>query len=93
MVIYNGKSDDGSDMSIAEGVYINPDNENEWSSTPYPKQKKYINLKNELLDYMNGRYTLRDVYNQIQNKTCDLTLRLRKYVLSHFDENGNFIEI
>ena len=40
---------------------------------------------------MNGRYTLDDVYKQIQNKTCPLSRSVREYVLSHYDAEGNFI--
>ena len=91
MPIYTGSTADGSDMKEAEGMFINPDNDDEWSSRPYPSQQKIISIKEELLDYQNGRYTLDDVYKQIQNKTCKLSKRLREYVLSHYDENGNFI--
>lgn len=73
MPFYRGKSKDGSDMEEVEGMYVNPNNEN------------------QLLDYMNGRYTLNDVYYQIKNKICKLSYRLRQYVLSHYDENGNFL--
>lgn len=92
MPFYTGRSADGSDMQEVEGFYMNPDNKNEWSSAPYPKQQKIINTKNEVLNYMNGRYTLNDVYEQIKNKKCTLSRRLRQYVLSHYDENGVFIE-
>jgi hypothetical protein len=93
MPFYTGKSSDGSDMKEVPGVYVNPDNPNEWSPYPYPKQIKWIRMKEELMDYMNGRYCLNDVYKQIQDKTCPLSKRLRDYVLSHYDEKGNFIEI
>lgn len=92
MPLYTGKSADGSDMTEFEGLYINPNNENEWSNTPYPSQLPDIRTKNEVLDYMNTRYTLDDVYLQIQNKNCLLNKRCRNFVLSHYDENGNFIE-
>lgn len=91
MPFYRGRSADGSDMEEVEGVYVNPRNPNEWSSKPYPEQQRFINMKNILLNYMNGRYTLDDVYNQIQNKTCPLSRRVREYVLSHYDAKGNFI--
>jgi hypothetical protein len=91
-MFYTGKSADGSDMKRFEGVYINPDNENEWSSTIYPSQAKALRIKNSVLDYMDGKYTLDDVYQQIQNKTCPLSKSLRDYVLSHYDEFGNFKE-
>ena len=92
MPFYTGSTADGSDMKEVQGAYVSEDGK-EWSSEMYPYQKRAINTKNEVLDYMNGRYTLRDVYNQIQNKTCELSSRLRKYVLDHFDNNGNFIII
>ena len=71
-------------------VYVNPDNDNEWSSEPYSEQKKDYRYWNEVVEYMSGKYTLNDVYQQIQNKTCPLSTRLRNYVLSHYDENGKF---
>ena len=97
MPIYTGSTPDGSDMKEFEGVYINPENDNEWSSKPYPKQKTYpeqrrsMNKYNRLMDYMNGKYNLNDVYLQIKEKKCKLPSVMRKYVLSHYDTNGKFI--
>lgn len=86
MPIYRGRSADGSDMEEVEGVlYVNR------SSKPYPEQQRFFNMKNILLNYMNGRYTLDDVYKQIKNKTCPLSRSVREYVLSHYDAEGNFI--
>ena len=92
MPFYTGKSEDGSDMQEVPGVYVNPDNPNEWSSYPYPSQIRELRLLQEIMDYMNGKYSLNDVYKQIQDKMCPLPKRLRDYVLSHYDENGNFIQ-
>jgi hypothetical protein len=95
MPIYTGKSADGSDMKEWGGVYVNPDNPNEWSTQPYPyrKMKLEIRLWWEVYDYMaEEMITLDDVYKQIQDKTCLLSKRLRDYVLSLYDENGNFIQ-
>ena len=39
MPFYTGSSPDGSDMKEVEGAYVNPDNPNEWSAKPYPKQR------------------------------------------------------
>lgn len=96
MPIYTGKSADGSDMHEALGVFINPNNPNEWRSEPYNKEQRqqvkdhrtYV----ELLEYMNGRYCLDDCYKQIQDGKFPLVNRIKKFVLSHYDENGNFIE-
>lgn len=90
MAFYTGCSPDGSDMIEVHGAYINPDNPNEWSSKPYPKQMKWINIKNEIMNYMDGKYSLDDVYHQILSKKCPLSKRLRDYVLSHYGENGEF---
>lgn len=93
MPFYTGRTADGSDMVKASAfVYINPDNEDEWSSYPYPAQRKASRNYNAVIEYMSGKYTLRDVYLQIQAKTCKLSSSLRQYVLSHYDSNGVFIE-
>lgn len=97
MPIYTGKTADGSDMHETLGVFINPNNKNEWSTTPYNKEQRQIvkdhRTKLEVLEYMSGRFTLRDCYNQIKKRTFGLSARCKRYVLSHFDENGNFINI
>jgi hypothetical protein len=90
MPFYTGKTKDGSDMQEVHGAYINPDNPNEWSSNPYPAQQRFMNMYEELSNYMNGRFSLRDVYNQIRLKECPLSKRCRDYVLSYFDEDGEF---
>jgi hypothetical protein len=96
MPIYTGKSADGSDMHEALGVFTNPNNPDEWSNKPYNKEQRQIAKDHrtyvELIGYMNGKYTLQDCYEQIKNKTFPLTNRYKKYVLSYYDENGNFIQ-
>jgi hypothetical protein len=95
MPIYTGKTADGSDIHNALGVFTNPDNPDEWSSKPYNKEQRqqakdhrtYV----EVIEHMAGRYCLYDLYNQIKDKTFPLTNRYKKFVLSHYDENGNFI--
>ena len=92
MPFYKGKTRDGSDIEEIDGVaYVNPRNPNEWSNQPYPEQRKLINMKARLLKYMAGKYTLDDVFKQIQDKTCGLSRSLRDYVSSHYDAGGNFI--
>lgn len=49
-------------------------------------------MVNDYNEYTNGKYCLDDVYKQIQNKTCPLSKRVRDFVLSHYDKEGNFIE-
>jgi hypothetical protein len=85
MPIYTGTTADGSDMKLAEGVYVNPDNENEWSSEMYPSQKKEANQKERVMDYMNGVYCLNDVRDQILRKECSLSRSDRDYVMAHYD--------
>lgn len=48
-------------------------------------------MKESVLSYMDGKYTLRDVYNQIKDKTCPLTFSQREYVLSLFWSDGTFV--
>ena len=36
--MFYGSSPDGSDAKEFEGVYINPNNPNEWSNNPYTEQ-------------------------------------------------------
>mgnify|MGYP003650412831 FL=1 len=91
MPMYTGKTRDGSDMKEVEGMYVNPDNDDEWSSEPYPAQVKLLKPKNAVMDYMGSTKGLDDVYKEIKNKTCKLSASLRKYVLTHYDNNGNFI--
>jgi len=35
MTFYTGSTPDGSDMKEFKGMYVNPYNDNEWSSEPY----------------------------------------------------------
>ena len=58
---------------------------------PYSNKKTGKSKHEQIMDYCNGRYSIRDVYNQIIDKKCSLPRSLRDYVLSFFDENGNFI--
>ena len=106
MPIFTGKTADGSDMKEFKGVFVNPDNPNEWSSNPYPSQTKELEDSNNyddhayleyyplskkgkmyhaLHEYMNGRYTINDVYLQIKEKKCKLSASLRNYVLSLYE--------
>lgn len=88
MPIYYGKSADGSDMKEFEGLYVNPNNPSEWSNKRY--HDKILNSKERVIKYMNGRLCLKDVYNQIINKVCLLSKRDRDFVLSHYNERGEF---
>lgn len=54
------------------------------------KQAKLKRIKQELMNYMDGRYTLNNVYKQIQNRTCKLPRRVRDYVALHYTESGEF---
>jgi len=91
MPIYTGRITDGSDMKEVEGMHVNPDNPDEWSNKPYPSQIKWISRNKRIIDHMNGKYCLNDVYQQIKNKTCKLSKMDRDFVLSCFDNDGNFM--
>lgn len=65
---------------------------NIWRFTEPEKDEIQLqNIQNELYAYMDARFTFNDVYAQIQAKTCPLPKRVRDYVLSHYDSNGDFI--
>jgi hypothetical protein len=89
MPFYSGTTADWSDAKRVAGMYINPDNPNEWSSMPYPQQIKEHNMMNEVSMYANGRFCLDDIRQQIINKTCPLSARLRRFVLSLYDESND----
>lgn len=92
MPLYTGKSADGSDMTEVEGFFINPDNPDEFSSNPYPAQRRLMNIQRRLSNYMSDKYSLNDVYNQIKEHNCPIPAIVKQYVLSHYDNEGNFIE-
>jgi hypothetical protein len=84
MSLYTGRGKPGDpDFHIEEfkGVYTNPNNPDEWSSEPYPAQQREIRKVERLREYMNGKYSLNDVYQQIQDKACELPRSLRDYVI------------
>ena len=97
MAIFTGKSADGSDMKELQGVvYVNPDNPDEWSNKPYTfegtkEDRSLQRTYDEVMEYMDGRFTLDDVYQQIVNKTIQKSKRFRDFVLSHYDKDGNFL--
>ena len=77
-MIFTGKSADGSDMYPVKGVYVNPDNDNEWSSTPYTKEDK---MWEELYPILaKNLRSLKDEYELVNNKQSTLSRRLREYV-------------
>ena len=79
--IFTGKSADGSDAQVAEGVYLNPNNQEEWSNTPYPPSKGQ-KMAWDIYDHItaNNR-TLKEEYDLIQQKKSKLSKRLRDFVV------------
>ena len=79
--IITGKSEDGSDAQVAEGVYTNPENPSEWSDMPFPPSKEQ-KMAWEIYDHIaaNTR-SLRDEYDLIQQKKSTLSKRLRDFVV------------
>lgn len=60
MPIYHGSSADGSDMRQFRGVYVNPENENEWSSEPYTKQQKEYDKFHDKWDFIYNHIVVHD---------------------------------
>lgn len=79
--IFTGKTADGSDAQLAEGVYVNPNNPEEWSNTPYPPSKGQ-KMAWEIYDHIaaNNR-SLKDEYDLIQQKKSTLSRRLRDFAV------------
>ena len=79
--IFTGKSADGSDAQVAEGVHVNPENPEEWSNIPYPPSKGQ-KMAWEIYDHIaaNNR-TLKEEYDLIQQKKSTLSKRLRDFVV------------
>jgi len=79
--IITGKSADGSDAQIAEGVHVNPENPSEWSDIPFPPSKEQ-KMAWEIYDHIaaNSR-TLKEEYDLIQQKKSTLSKRLRDFVV------------
>jgi hypothetical protein len=85
-MIYTGtNSKDGKQLNYDQGLFINPHNNNEWSSVPYPNQKKTMAANLAIEQYMGQEYTFKDVYEQIINKRCKLSFTLRTYFLSVYN--------
>ena len=85
MPIYTGKSADGSDMRLAEGVYVNPNNPNEWSSEMYPSQKRTHRHNFRVRNYMaKNLLSYNDVRNEILNKKCRLSKYDRSRIMSEY---------
>jgi hypothetical protein len=92
--IFTGKSADGSDAQVAEGVYTNPENPSEWSNMPFPPSKGQ-KMAWEIYDHIaaNSR-TLKEEYDLIQQKKSTLSKRLRDFVVELIEvyeeeEKGN----
>ena len=79
--IITGKSEDGSDAQVAEGVYTNPENPEEWYNMPYPPSKEQ-KMAWEIYDHITAnRCSIRDEYNLIQQKKSTLSRRLRDFIV------------
>lgn len=77
-MIFTGKSADMSDIYPVKGMYVNPDNDNEWSNKPYTKEDK---MWEELYPYLaKNLRSLKDEYELINQKKSPLSRRLRNYV-------------
>lgn len=91
MAFYTGSSADGRDMRPAEGMYVNPNNDNEWSSEPYPgEQKEFSKRYRKLVNHINGKRSIADEYVLITAKKSTLSKDMRDFVIGlihQTDEN------
>jgi hypothetical protein len=83
-MFFTGKSADGSDLRPAHGMFINPNNPNEFSNMPYDKEQKQnlndFNMFYDIRDKISGTYL--EEAEKIKNKTSKLTRSEREFVLN-----------
>lgn len=101
MPFFTGSSSDGSDARRVWGVFVNPNNDNEWSTEPYNEEQKAFvrednrqyRLKMSVVNYMKeNKLSLDDLRDLVVSKKSNLSKIQRDYVLAHYDSDGNFIE-
>jgi hypothetical protein len=83
-MIYTGKSEDGSDMREAEGVYVHPDGK-QWSSQPWiitKEDRMYWEIRN----HIDGKRSLQDEYDLVKAKKSTLSRTLRDFLVKFMDE-------
>ena len=89
-MIFSGKSADGSDAREFHGMFINPENDNEWSSEPYTlEQKRGYTRHERFWDIMNSygnSKSIEEIYNEIQNKKSDLSRKNRDFIVKAYKD-------
>lgn len=87
MPIYYGKSEDGSDMKLFEGVYHN-EVTGMWSNDPnliFSKEKiKDIRLFESIKNHIERKRSFKDEYELIKQKKSKLTKSQRDYLINQF---------
>lgn len=84
-----GKSADGSDAHEVEGLYVNPENPDEWGSIPFPPTKEQ-KMAWEIYDHISAHNrSLKDEYDLVQQKQSTLSKRLRDFVVDLIE---NYVE-
>jgi hypothetical protein len=91
MEFYHGSSADGSDIRPSLGVFINPNNENEWSTAPYNKEQnlrlKEYNDWEQIYNQLDGK-TLLEEYELVLQKKSNLPRRLRDILIEQAKQEG-----
>lgn len=88
-IMFTGSSADGSDMRPTKGMFINPDNENEFSNMPYDKaQKQEARNHDTFWDIHNKiEKSYAEEYKLIKLKTSTLSRKEREFVVKTVEEN------
>ena len=84
MIMYSGKSEDGSDAEIVDGVYESPCGLY-WSSKPITREQRV----NQIIDDHCGRYhkSYRDLYIQVAAGSREnLPKWVRTYFIKHMEQ-------
>lgn len=80
-MILTGSHKEGKDARVARGAYPNPDNENEWSSEPYPSQVKEARMYDTLINHIAGKRSIKDELELVNQKKSKLSRRMRDYLI------------
>ncbi len=82
-----GKGPDFKKSRPFQGVFVNPENENEWSSLPYNTEQeideKRFNKYWDIMNFHDNELDIEEIGNLIKNKKSKLCRKDRDFVLTY----------
>lgn len=90
-MFFTGSTADGRDIRPAMGVFINPNNPDEWSTAPYnAEQRNYVKRYNFHWYLMKKcNYDVEQVYKKIKNGTLRFFTKAEKEYIVKFVEDSD----